>query len=344
MDLINHAKEEFARYISYLKTAFFVALFLAISPFAAYAADGTITASAGANGSISPSGSVLVLEGTDQTFSMTPDSGYHVSDVLVDGSSIGAVTSHTFVAVTSDHTIDVSFAIDQFTITPTAGSNGSISPSSPTTVNYSDDLAFTITPDLGFEVATLEVDGVAITASTSHTFTNVTADHTIAVTFSAVAVPATTWDVVSSSGVNGTISPLGTSTVTEGNDLAFTITPDLGYHITDVLVDGSSIGATTTYSFVGVTSNHTIAATFAIDQFTTTSSSESNGSISPVGATTVNYGSNQTFTITPNAGFEIATLTIDGATTTPTTTYTFANVTAVHTLSLIHISEPTRPY
>src|SRR5262249_16852403 len=49
----------------------------------------TITASAGANGSISPSGSVVVTQGANQTFTITPNSCYHVSDVLVDGSSVG---------------------------------------------------------------------------------------------------------------------------------------------------------------------------------------------------------------------------------------------------------------
>ncbi len=56
----------------------------------------TITASAGANGSIDPEGDVVVTAGDDQSFTITADSGYQVADVLVDGASVGAVTSHTF--------------------------------------------------------------------------------------------------------------------------------------------------------------------------------------------------------------------------------------------------------
>ena len=70
----------------------------------------TIKATAGAGGSISPSGNVSVREGRDQTFTITPDQGYAVSDVKIDGESVGAVTSYSFENVRKAHTIAVSFA------------------------------------------------------------------------------------------------------------------------------------------------------------------------------------------------------------------------------------------
>ena len=69
----------------------------------------TIEATAGAGGSISPSGSVSVREGRDQTFTITPDKGYAVSTVKIDGKSIGAVKSYTFENVSRTHTIEVVF-------------------------------------------------------------------------------------------------------------------------------------------------------------------------------------------------------------------------------------------
>lgn len=69
----------------------------------------TIEATAGAGGSISPSGSVSVREGGDQTFTITPDKGYAVSTVKIDGKSIGAVKSYTFENVSRTHTIEVVF-------------------------------------------------------------------------------------------------------------------------------------------------------------------------------------------------------------------------------------------
>ena len=69
----------------------------------------TIKATAGTNGSISPSGNVSVREGRDQTFTITPDKGYAVSNVKIDGKSIGAVKSYTFENVKKSHTIEVIF-------------------------------------------------------------------------------------------------------------------------------------------------------------------------------------------------------------------------------------------
>ena len=68
-----------------------------------------ITASAGSHGSISPSGDVTVNQGSNKLFTITPDNDYSINDVLVDGSSVGAVSSYTFTNVTEDHTISVTF-------------------------------------------------------------------------------------------------------------------------------------------------------------------------------------------------------------------------------------------
>lgn len=70
----------------------------------------TIIASSGANGTISPKGSVTVTAGANQTFTITADAGYHISDVTVDGVSKGAVSSYTFENVQTNHTIHATFA------------------------------------------------------------------------------------------------------------------------------------------------------------------------------------------------------------------------------------------
>ena len=69
----------------------------------------TITAMADEHGSISPSGTVTVKRDGSQSFTITPDSGYRIADVKVDGTSVGAVKSYTFENVTADHTITVTF-------------------------------------------------------------------------------------------------------------------------------------------------------------------------------------------------------------------------------------------
>jgi len=69
----------------------------------------TIQASAGANGIITPSGSITVAHGANQSFAMIPDEGYEVQDVYIDGNSVGPMTSYTFTNVNTDHYIHVTF-------------------------------------------------------------------------------------------------------------------------------------------------------------------------------------------------------------------------------------------
>jgi hypothetical protein len=69
----------------------------------------TITATAGSGGTIDPSGAVSVVWGNDRTFAITPDSGYAISSVLVDGAGVGAPASYTFGGVSAHHTISAAF-------------------------------------------------------------------------------------------------------------------------------------------------------------------------------------------------------------------------------------------
>ena len=83
----------------------------------------TITASATEGGTISPSGKTSVREQSDNTFTITQDKGYIISDILVDGKSVGAVAKYTFEDVVRDHTIKAIFIIDPITNPSTGGNN-----------------------------------------------------------------------------------------------------------------------------------------------------------------------------------------------------------------------------
>ena len=122
----------------------------------------TITASAGANGSISPSGAVSVANGGSQAFMITPNGGYIVQDVLVDGGSVGAVTSYPFTNVGADHTISASFVAD-----PNATVNA-VSPGTFVTTVANATVPVTLTrgvttPILGYSV-TLQLSGLTTTS------------------------------------------------------------------------------------------------------------------------------------------------------------------------------------
>ena len=362
----------------------------------------TITASAGPGGAIAPSGAVTVASGASQSFAIAPSTGYHVADVLVDGLSVGAVTSYNFTNVTANHTIadelhnryihhngdggyrwcdrpigggqrrlwrepgvrdyaeyrlprgDVlvdgvsagaitnytfsnvtanhtiapSFTVDTFTITATAGTGGSIAPPGAVTVGFGGSQAFTITPSTGYHVADVLVDGVSAGAITSFTFTNVTGNHTIAASFA-----INTFTITATAGANGAITPSGAVTVGFGGSQAFTITPSTGYHVADVLVDGVSAGAVTSYTFTNVTANHTIAASFAVDMLTIAASAGAGGAIDPSGSVTVAYGGSQSFAIAPSTGYHVVDVLVDGLSVGAMTSHTFTNVTANHTIA-----------
>ena len=124
----------------------------------------TITATAGANGTINPSGAVLVDDGASKNFIITANSGYQVKDVKVDSASVGAVGSYQFDNVVADHTIAAEFeeiTAETYTVNVTNNtpSFGTITPASGT-VSVGTITTVTATPNSGYKVKTLTLDGV----------------------------------------------------------------------------------------------------------------------------------------------------------------------------------------
>lgn len=145
-----------------------------------------ITAIAGSNGSISPSGTVEVIEGKSQSYTITPDTDYIIDKVIIDGEELATrPTTYTFSNVREPHTIEVTFKeIVKHSITATAGTGGSITPSGTVEVIEGQNKTFTITPSSGYVIDSLKIDNVEqVDKPTTYTFTNVSEPHTIAVTF-----------------------------------------------------------------------------------------------------------------------------------------------------------------
>ncbi len=181
----------------------------------------TITASAGVNGAISPSGAVTVDQGASQAFTISANSGYSIAGVIVDGSSVGAVTTYTFTNVTANHSITASFAINTYTLTYTAGTNGTITGTSPQTVNYgASGTQVTAVPNTGYTFVQWS-DGVTTAARTDTNVTaniNVTASFAIN-TFTPTSTPTPSTTPTSSSG-GGRSMPDPSTYVMIGSGLA----------------------------------------------------------------------------------------------------------------------------
>ncbi|MFA5196819.1 MAG: ATP-binding protein [Patescibacteria group bacterium] len=291
----------------------------------------TITVTSGAHGSISPDGYVSVLAGNEQSFIITPDAGYQIEDVLVDDIHWGPVSTHTFTDIQTDHTISASFSINTYSLTYTAGANGSITGTNPQTVEYgSDGSAVTATPDSGYHFESWS-DGI-LTAT--RTDTNIQDNLSVTASFA-----LSTFTLTPSAGVNGSISPQVAQTVDYGSAKTFTFTPNTGYHIDDVLIDGVSQGNLTSYTFSDIQANHIISVSFAINTYSLSANAGSGGTINPSGTKVVNYNASQTYAISANPGYKINKVEVDGISVGTISSHTFTNINADHTISATFVAD-----
>jgi hypothetical protein len=150
--------------------------------------------------------------------------------------------------------------------------------------------------------------------------------------FTATPPPGTLVTITATAGAHGRITPSGPVEVPFGEDREFQIVADPGYRILDVQVDGVSVGAVAGYTFRDVTAPHTIAASFAPLVFTITAGAGPNGTITPSGPVSVSWDADQSFQITPVAGYRVADVLVDGASAGPVLAYTFSDVRADHAI------------
>ncbi len=138
----------------------------------------------------------------------------------------------------------------------------------------------------------------------------------------------TTYTIAASTGTGGSVSPSGSTFVTQGNSQSYAITASSGYRISDVKVDGSSVGAVSFYTFSNVTTTHTISATFA-----------SAASLSAGSATLGDGGSGTLSSGTTKSGYGItASLPVTSSYISDTTVTASYNFTSAKTVSLEYVN------
>jgi hypothetical protein len=294
----------------------------------------TITASTGANGTVTPSGVTTKNYGDSQAYTIaTSTAGYHVSNILVDGTPIGTSSlTYTFTNITANHTISATFNINHYTITASAGAHGTISSPGATVVSYGATPAYTFaTTTAGYHVNQVLVDSISVSTSSPYTFSAVHANHTISVTF-ASSTPV--YSLTYTAGANGTISGASPQTVASGGSgTQVQANPATGYHF--VNWTGTYTSATNPKTDTNVTQNISETANFAINTYTITASAGSNGTVTPSGVTTKNYGDSQSYTVaTSTAGYHVSNILVDGTLIgTSSLTYNFTSIAANHTIS-----------
>jgi len=286
-----------------------------------------ITATAYGSGTITPSGAVVVPAGHDTSFAIAPNAGNRIDSVVVDNANQGAITNYTFYNVSAPHTIKAYFSPNSYTITATAYAGGTITPSGLVVVPAGHDTTFAIAPDIGYHIDSVLVDGGNQGTIPSYTFYGVSAPHTITAYFS-----INFNSITATADAGGIIIPSGVVNVPYGGNQSFTIIPDSGYQIADVLVDDESFGAISYYEFLTVIEPHTIHATFVQSSLVIIATASPNGTITPSGTIVVNPGDDTTFTITPDNDCQIDSVLVDGISIGPAPTYTFYDISISHTI------------
>ncbi|MDD4150465.1 MAG: C25 family cysteine peptidase [Bacteroidales bacterium] len=278
-----------------------------------------IVATAGSNGSISPTGTTTVNEGTNKTYTITPANCYEVADVLVNSVSVGAISTYTFSNVTANHTISASFSQISYSVTANAGTGGNITVAS--SVSCGDNLTFTVSANTCYEIETVSVNGTPVTLSgNSYTINNITENIIIAANFTEIE-----YNVTTNAATGGSITV--NSTVNCDDNLTFTVDADACYEIATVTVNGNPVTLSgNSYTINNVDENITINALFDIINYTVTANSGAGGSINV--ASSVNCGDNLTITFVPDACNELTSAEINGTPITVTNnSYTINNVT-----------------
>jgi len=145
-----------------------------------------------------------------------------------------------------------------YTVTPSAGQGGSISPQGAQTVAGGDSISFTVTPDSSYQISSVTSDCGGILSANTYTAGPITGN--CAVTADFVQAYLITASVT---GGNGTISP-ASATVISGGSQTFTVTPGAGYYASDFKADGvSQPPIVTSYTYSNVTASHSLSASFA---------------------------------------------------------------------------------
>lgn len=292
-----------------------------------------IESSIGVGGRLSPEPGTLKLRANRrQTYRITPDTGYHVVDVRVDGRSVGAVTEYEFKGVHENHRIEVDFAINTYTVEITHRGPGKPSLSGPVKVDHGGKVSLAFEPEADSHLESVLVDGKPMRVDGPDILKAVSDDHKVEIMFApdTYAIEVSTDGHGAVAGQEGGEIRAGSNLVSRGEERSFTIKPHKGFEITDVRVDGKSLGPVKDYTFSDICENHRIEAAFRPIRFTIETRTEPGGAIESKDGESVNYGESRLLRIVPQPGYRIVDVRVDGESKGAVGEYRFSNVTGDH--------------
>ncbi|MDO8963903.1 MAG: multicopper oxidase domain-containing protein [Coriobacteriia bacterium] len=279
-------------------------------------------------------------DGVESTYTpvgktLANETAFTDSTTLVDTAYVYRVIARNAAGDTSSNSVRIAPAgfFAAYNVFPWSTVGGTIVPDTTQSVPAgTDSTSFTITAATDHHLVDVRVDGASVGTVGEYKFPGVDRDHTIAALFAADMVTITP-----TIGDHGLIDPTVPTGYVVGSDVTVTIQPDVGYRVADVRVDGVSVGAVSTYAFTNMRTNHTIAATFVLQQFQIVPTAGPNGSITPAVTQTVPYGGNSgVFKITAAPGYYVADVLVNGVSVGPRSTYQFIDIRGPHTITSVN--------
>ncbi|RLL91817.1 hypothetical protein BG32_13770 [Mesotoga sp. HF07.pep.5.2.highcov] len=279
----------------------------------------TIVATAGPGGAIEPEGQIQVNRGDDKEFIITPDAGYEIADVIVDGVSVGAVANYTFNNVVSHHTIDASFSLLEYTITVSASPAEGGSVSGGGVYKHGETVDLTAVEDDSYRFKNWTESGVVVSTDPNYSFTASTSRDLVA-----NFIEKTYELTVNISGQGSVDKQPDKALYMPGEVVNLTAIPETGWRFLNW--SGSLTGNTSPAS-ITMNNDKTVSANFAINQYVVVvSPNPQNGGVVSGGGT-YPHGETVTLNATPNEGYEFLNWTDGGVVVSTEAEYLF-NATA----------------
>lgn len=216
----------------------------------------TVHLSAGAGGNVTADGAISVNPGESRTVTITPDTGYHIASVSINGKSSGTKGSYVLKKIAADQTVAATFARDTCLLAVKAGKGGTISTSSQGPILYGDSRSYAIVPAEGYEVSDVIVDKAHKGAVPTVTLSEISGNHTVSAVFAKKQ-----YTVAVTQAQGGTIS--GGGTVTHGATKTLTIKPAKGYKVQSIILDGVPQPGATKFRLASISADHALTALFS---------------------------------------------------------------------------------
>ena len=248
-----------------------------------------------------------VVEGSNKYLHISKRQGYKLTSVILDDSSqtipsqteaSGEVMTISLENITSNHNLVVTSEPFKYTITTSAGSNGSITPSA--TVNYGSSKTINMSPSTGYEVNEVIVDGINKGKITTYTFNNITDNHTISVTFKKLDEQKFTVNCTTVQNGNISVSP---TSATVGTKITIYVNPSEGYRLKQI--DSSPTVAINNNQFTMPAQNVTLTPVFEkieTQTYAITVGTSEHGTAT-ASHTSASAGTTITMTATPGQGY-----------------------------------------